>query len=731
MCWGPEEEETKSAENQSAVRWYASGLRGETQGKQPQAYATPVHRLSNDVSVDRALGSAIAKQQRRDFESLSDVERRMLYWNVKNVEYALGANISDLSMKFWDIDERHAFEGDHVLLDQGYSSVVDHLSSVLKMQGSKFRCLLDFPVGKLEYARKTTTQTYTGPSRRQQVVDLSDTCCVTSMDGDLSIKCDLVVCAVPLGVLKEAATGSATGEYSGQLLEFCPKLPFSKCDAIQSVGFGLLDKVYLQFSTAFWRYGGVALGAEQQFLGNASGINPHHYMFFDAGRVLGRNGDFPAILMSLISGREAVACELMSEEALVKEAVDTLRLLFNGVHVPSPIAYKVTRWGSDPFARGSYTFLPPGTTDQDFQTLQSPVNGNGDSLLLEGSETMRLFFAGEHTTALHPSMAHGALLSGVRAAEEVVSTITLDFKTDDGYDRLIPMPIFRRMNPDSPLECSFCHLSGGRAYEGPLFAFKRGSRQVLAHNSCAEYSPEVVVDYGRWRNVVRAVNRSGAIECFLCGGYGASIGCNVEDCSKSFHFRCAEKTKWSFEDDGKEFYCEAHRDSEMTPGASSVKEVDDDAGGFQHALFATDTEKMDAAADEQEDAASMTKMALSSGDNLSNRNVEETQSFLRLTCVGDFDLGDTRLVSFERKSLNALWNIKFLAKPIAGTSSAVLTLVEADNDDVDVSDIVVAVNGLTIGEPNLKCLEQVVALFAEEVEVFIELRRREDQANCS
>jgi hypothetical protein len=32
----------------------------------------------------------------------------MLVWNLKNVEYALGANASlDLSMKYWDIDERH------------------------------------------------------------------------------------------------------------------------------------------------------------------------------------------------------------------------------------------------------------------------------------------------------------------------------------------------------------------------------------------------------------------------------------------------------------------------------------------------------------------------------------------------------------------------------------------------------------------------------------------------
>ena len=44
---------------------------------------------------------------------------------------------------------------------------------------------------------------------------------------------------------------------------------------------------------------------------------------------------------------------------------------------------------------------------------------SGDSCLLElpSSETMRLFFAGEHTTALFPSMAHGAMRKCLFLAE--------------------------------------------------------------------------------------------------------------------------------------------------------------------------------------------------------------------------------------------------------------------------------------------------------------------------
>lgn len=118
--WGLEGDETALAEsrdhryNQKVVRWFASGLHdtncsNESAGndhREPIATDVPPHRKSNDVSVDQAVGNAIANQKFDEFNKLCEEERRMLVWNLKNVEYALGANLSSLSMKFWDIDER-------------------------------------------------------------------------------------------------------------------------------------------------------------------------------------------------------------------------------------------------------------------------------------------------------------------------------------------------------------------------------------------------------------------------------------------------------------------------------------------------------------------------------------------------------------------------------------------------------------------------------------------------
>jgi monoamine oxidase len=416
-CWSTEERvpASQAQGDQAAVRWYASFL-NDRKSCAAKLLSTrpPPHRMSSDVSVDAAVGETIVKHKRSDFAFLSEEERNMLIWNTKNVEYALGADIKDLSMKFWDIDERHAFEGDHVLIRQGYSIVIDHIHSMLKKRGDRFTTLLNFPVEKLEYSRKTSTQPHinTHP-RNRKFVDLSDTCCVSSQDSNQSILCDFVVSAVPLGVLKASVSDSNDSK-----IEFCPPLPFIKVDAINAVGFGIVNKVFIQFPFPFWTRDDI-LGPDQTQFGNASGINQHLYMFLDIGRTLtSTETGAPAILMTLISGTEAVACEEMSQGEVVKQVMDTLRTLFSKIDVPDPVAYKVTRWGSDRFARGSYTFLAPGSTDEDFETLQSPVNGSGDSILLELSsfETMRLFFAGEHATSLFPSVAHGAMRTFVFAS---------------------------------------------------------------------------------------------------------------------------------------------------------------------------------------------------------------------------------------------------------------------------------------------------------------------------
>jgi polyamine oxidase len=69
----------------------------------------------------------------------------------------------------------------------------------------------------------------------------------------------------------------------------------------------------------------------------------------------------------------------------------------------------VTRWATDPYSLGAYSFLPVGATPDDRAALQEPVHG-------------RLLLAGEHTDLAAPATTHGALVSGRRAAARVISS---------------------------------------------------------------------------------------------------------------------------------------------------------------------------------------------------------------------------------------------------------------------------------------------------------------------
>ena len=74
--------------------------------------------------------------------------------------------------------------------------------------------------------------------------------------------------------------------------------------------------------------------------------------------------------------------------------------------VGRPTNALITRWSTDSFSRGSYSYLSSGSHPQDRDDLRSDVAG-------------RLFFAGEATSRAFPATVHGAVLEGRAAAERI------------------------------------------------------------------------------------------------------------------------------------------------------------------------------------------------------------------------------------------------------------------------------------------------------------------------
>ncbi len=192
-----------------------------------------------------------------------------------------------------------------------------------------------------------------------------------------------VICTLPLGVLQQGT------------VQFSPVLPSEKQDAIERLGMHVLNKVYLRFSDPFWAED------DSEFIGHIStkkGVWPN---FMNLHEILGE-----PILLAFNVGDFGLEIESWSDDDIVSGAMEVLRTIYDG-DIPDPDAWLITRWGSDPLSGGSYSHNPPGTERAERESLAAPLAG-------------RLFFAGEATSTDYPATVHGAYMSGVRAAKEII-----------------------------------------------------------------------------------------------------------------------------------------------------------------------------------------------------------------------------------------------------------------------------------------------------------------------
>ena len=93
------------------------------------------------------------------------------------------------------------------------------------------------------------------------------------------------------------------------------------------------------------------------------------------------------------------------DSTVIDEAVAAL----GARRVPTPQAAIITRWRQDPFAGGSYSYLPAGFDPNARSALRSDVDG-------------RVFFAGEATSDDYAGTVHGALLEGRAAADRIAAS---------------------------------------------------------------------------------------------------------------------------------------------------------------------------------------------------------------------------------------------------------------------------------------------------------------------
>lgn len=119
------------------------------------------------------------------------------------------------------------------------------------------------------------------------------------------------------------------------------------------------------------------------------------------------------VLTAWVGGPTAAAFDDLDDHAIAHMACGDLARIF-GLSQEAVLnelrAHHLHNWQRDPLAGGAYSWVPAGAVDASAK-MAEPV---GD----------KLFFAGEHTdTTGHWGTVHGALRSGLRAAEQVLAKL--------------------------------------------------------------------------------------------------------------------------------------------------------------------------------------------------------------------------------------------------------------------------------------------------------------------
>lgn len=300
----------------------------------------------DDASIRQVADRLLAR-----LDSSPETRRYLEFILSGDLEQEYAGSAALLSAHWYDAAE--SFPGDDTLFAAGFQTITEYLASGLSIE-------------------------------LEQVVQAVywDEFPIRVVTNRAAFTADQVLVTLPLGVLQSGS------------VRFEPELPTAKQTAINTLGMGVLNKCYLRFAEAFWptdvdwmEYIPAVPGVWTEWVSFTRVANQPILLGFNAAD----------------RGREI---ESWSDAQIVESAMQTLRTIY-GPDIPDPVDYQITRWASDPFALGSYSFNPVGTRANSRQVLAQPVG-------------KRLYFAGEATEPDYFSTAHGAYLSGLRAAQEML-----------------------------------------------------------------------------------------------------------------------------------------------------------------------------------------------------------------------------------------------------------------------------------------------------------------------
>jgi monoamine oxidase len=351
------------AENE-AVRWvdYQTAVRRAWRGIAAASLAVGSAAAAQEISAWQdatpalSLAQALAPVLARA-DALPHFDRRLLGYIISTAEGVEGAPFERIALQNWFPREAGAVNAMPV---GGYVSLIEDAARGLDIR-------LNTHVAAIRHDANGIS--------------------VTTQDG--SFEGDAVIVTTPLSILQQ------------DVLRFEPALPDAWRQAVARIGYGrgaTLNKIFLRFAEPFWP------ATEDRIIALPPSLEERG-LFITWMNLTELTGE--PVLLSFTSGANGAACDSGApDDALVATALGALRSIF-GPDVPEPVDYRITRWLSDPWARGSYSYSDVMTRAEDRLRYADPIHD-------------RLYFAGEAASPRYYGTVHAALLSGQHAAFQLL-----------------------------------------------------------------------------------------------------------------------------------------------------------------------------------------------------------------------------------------------------------------------------------------------------------------------
>lgn len=351
-------------------------------------------------AVDMSLKSIVEVYMRTQDKLLTCEQKDYCGRMMRYMELWYGIDYEKISGKYAVM--RH--QGRNLFNKKGYSYLIDHLARPLHsriMKSKPVKCI----------------------RRKSGKHDSFHTVITTD---ETRIEADYLVVTVPHSIL----VLEESHEYS---LVWQPPLPKHMTDSFQSIHFGALGKVIIEFDQVWWDMN------EERFTvlahDRSGGFNNYHIdglkpQPFEYPIYVVNHAKIHPGSNSLIVLTQSPVTEFLEQNP--HEAWNYLQPLLQTIHIDSrptqdgmavfliehniePLNVIVTDWTQNPYIRGSYCALH---VDDDPIDELIQLSGEHDVCGLGAGSTIR--FAGEHTAADGAGCVHGAYDSGTRAANWIL-----------------------------------------------------------------------------------------------------------------------------------------------------------------------------------------------------------------------------------------------------------------------------------------------------------------------